>query len=113
MDNIERNIRKHKKELKSMVNKMNNSDKIWFSSLVSSKKYDILFMWKNFKFRNNLERPLVIYRKVYADSYSSEREKVKIYPPKFKHFIIGVKKMDYYIPTKKAYRKSVLKHILE
>ena len=42
----ERKKRKHKKELKSLRNKMGKNI-IWFESLSPKKQYDVLFLWKH------------------------------------------------------------------
>ena len=45
-----RNKRKLEKELKSFKKKLNTGNLIWFESLKLRQQYNILFIWKNYKF---------------------------------------------------------------
>jgi hypothetical protein len=78
----ERKIRKCKKELNSLKNKLSGYNLIWFESLSNKNKYDFLFEWKRFKYYNNLEKPEVIYVK-----RGINKKKFINYPANLKHFI--------------------------
>lgn len=51
--------RKSEKELKSFKNKMGDN-LIWFNSLPKQKQYDILFMWKEAKYRDSQDTSKII-----------------------------------------------------
>lgn len=94
MSDAERKERKHKKELKSLRNKMSGPNLIWFDSLSKRRQYDFLFAWKEEKFSNKLEKPVVEYRKMRGfygpmglSSGTPGRVKIIKYPPSLKHFI--------------------------
>ena len=78
----ERKKRKHKKEMKSLRNKMSNH-LVWF-------EYDILFLWKHEKRFNNLTEP-TITKTSWGDITS--------YPPNFKHFINKLKQQNRFKQT--------------
>jgi hypothetical protein len=95
--------RKHKKELKSLINKMGNHI-IWFESLSPKKQYDVLFLWKNEKRFNKITKPTLVK--------SRWGNWIK-YPPNFKHFIINIKKNSSFRVSKQALRENTIDLILK
>lgn len=55
-----RNKRKLEKELKSFKKKLNTGNLIWFESLKLRQQYNILFIWKNYKYLNKLDKPKIV-----------------------------------------------------
>jgi hypothetical protein len=98
----ERKKRKHKKELKSLRNKMGKNI-IWFESLSPNKQYDILFLWKHEKRFNNLTEPAICKNR-WVD--------IKIYPPNFKHFINKIKQQSRFKVNKQTLRENAIDLIL-
>lgn len=92
------------KELKSFKNKLHGNNRIWFESILVKKQYDILFMWKYTKFSNKLEKPKIA---------KIRGKLVKIYPPKFKHFIENIKKMQRFKVNKIKLRETIISNLLE
>lgn len=82
----EKKVRKHKKELNSLRNKLSGYSLIWFESLSEKKKYDLLFEWKRYKYSNDITKPEVRYvnRRLFGKKI---KEKVIDYPASLKHFI--------------------------
>lgn len=98
----ERKKRKHKKELKSLRNKMGKNI-IWFESLTPKKQYDVLFLWKNEKRFNNITEPTTI-KNIWGD--------ITIYPPNFKHFINKLKTQHNFKVNKQTLRENTIDLIL-
>jgi hypothetical protein len=98
----ERKKRKHKKEMKSLKNKMSNH-LVWFESLSPKKQYDILFLWKHEKRFNNLTEP-TITKTSWGDITS--------YPPNFKHFINKLKQQHRFKVNKQTLRQNAIDLIL-
>jgi hypothetical protein len=94
--------RKHKKEMKSLKNKMSNH-LVWFESLSPNKQYDILFLWKHEKRFNNLTEP-IITKNSWGDITS--------YPPNFKHFINKLKQQSRFKVNKQTLRENAIDLIL-
>lgn len=103
MDKKERKKRQHKKELKSLENKMSTENLIWFRSLSLEKKYDFLFAWKHEKNKNKLKNVKKI-RKWGVD--------IKLYPPSLKHFIKKLKKSRKFRTNTMKKRKVTIDLIL-
>lgn len=82
----EKKKRQHQKELKSLRNKMNGYNLIWFDSLSDKKKWDLLFEWKFHKYHNDLKKPDVTFVNKWL---FGKRRKVKQinYPANLKHFL--------------------------
>jgi len=86
--------RQHEKELKSFKNKL-GPNTVWFNSLVETKQFDILFLWKKLKKSNKLTKPewTEKLKRVPIDPNRpwgrTTLKKVKIlkHPPSLKHFI--------------------------
>jgi hypothetical protein len=98
----ERKKRKHKKELKSLRNKMGKNI-IWFESLSPKKQYDVLFLWKHEKRFNNLTEPKIS---------KSRWGEITLYPPNFKHFINKLKKQHNFRVNKQTLRENAIDLIL-
>jgi len=98
----ERIKRKHKKEMKSLKNKMSNH-LVWFESLTPKKQYDILFLWKHEKRFNNLTEPTISKNRL-GD--------IKLYPPNFKHFINKLKQQSRFKVNKQTLRENAIDLIL-
>ena len=98
----ERKKRKHKKELKSLSNKMGKNI-IWFESLSPKKQYDVLFLWKHEKRFNNLTEPTI---------NKSSWGEITLYPPSFKHFINKLKKQHNFRVNKQTLRENAIDLIL-
>ena len=98
----ERKKRKHKKELKSLRNKMGKNI-IWFESLSPKKQYDVLFLWKHEKRFNKLTEP-IINKTRWGD--------ITLYPPNFKHFINKLKKQHNFRVNKQTLRENAIDLIL-
>jgi hypothetical protein len=81
-----RNNKKIEKEFKSFQNKFHGKNKIWFESLSDKKKWNLLYDWKNYKWRNKNNKRTT---KKISNGYSTV--KIISYPPSFKHFIEGSK----------------------
>lgn len=94
--------RKHKKELKSLRNKMGKNI-IWFESLSPKKQYDVLFLWKHEKRFNKLTEP-IINKTRWGD--------ITLYPPNFKHFINKLKKQHNFKVNKQTLRENAIDLIL-
>lgn len=89
MSNKEKKRRQHEKELNSMRNKLSGNLIVWFDSLSTQRKYDLLFEWKYLKHsKREIDTPQVkkIKRR---NRFSRKIEIVKsiTYPASFKHFI--------------------------
>jgi len=83
----EKKRKQHEKELKSFRNKM-GSDIVWFDSLHTTQKYDLLFEWKEEKHKNKLTEPKVTKVKVKRrNPYLKKWEFLKSWPINFKYFI--------------------------
>jgi hypothetical protein len=105
---------KHKKELKSLRNKMGKHI-IWFDSLTPKKQYDVLFRWKIEKNSNQTQRTktkksfvgydMTTHKKVFKD--------VIVYPPRLKYFILSIKKSYGFQPSKQNLRESAIDLILK
>ena len=98
----ERKKRKHKKELKSLRNKMGKNI-IWFESLSPKKQYDVLFLWKHEKRFNKLTEPTI---------NKSRWGEITLYPPNFKHFINKLKKQHNFRVNKQTLRENAIDLIL-
>jgi hypothetical protein len=98
----ERRKRKHKKEMKSLKNKMSNH-LVWFESLTPTKQYDILFLWKHEKRFNNLTEPTITKCR-WGD--------ITNYPPNFKHFINKLKQQSRFKVNKQTLRENAIDLIL-
>jgi len=98
----ERKKRKHKKELKSVRNKMGKNI-IWFESLSPKKQYDVLFLWKHEKRFNHLNEPTIVKNR-WGD--------ITLYPPNFKHFINKLKKQHNFRVNKQTLRQNAIDLIL-
>ena len=83
----EKKRKQHEKELKSFRNKM-GSDIVWFDSLHTTQKYDLLFEWKEEKHKNKLTEPKVTKVKR-RNPYLRKWEfiEVKSWPINLKYFI--------------------------
>ena len=90
---------KHKKEMKSLKNKMNNH-LVWFESLTPKKQYDL---WKHEKRFNNLTEPTI---------HKSAWDDIKLYPPNFKHFINKLKQQSRFKVNKQTLRENAIDLIL-
>lgn len=99
--------KKHKKELNSFRNKM-GSNLIWFNSLSTQKQYDLLFFWKQEKWREkNGGRPKFIL------TWRSGKRTRTINPPlKFKHWIDSWKFTRKFSTPKNKIRNSAIDIIL-
>jgi hypothetical protein len=102
-----KSIKKHKKELSSFRNKM-GSNLIWFNSLTTQKQYDLLFLWKQEKWRDKSgNRPKFIFR------YKAGHREKAINPPlKFSHWIISWKYSRKFSTPKNKIRNSAIDLIL-
>lgn len=108
----ERKARQHKKELKSLRNKLSTNNKIWFDSLGTTKQYDVLFIWKSVKYRNNLKSPIVVYRRGF--DYSKRKTtyyKGIRYPASLKHLVDELRMGRRYSVSKSKYREQALKSL--
>jgi hypothetical protein len=110
MQDKERVKRKHAKELKSLRNKLNISNKAWFDSLPSNKQYDILYNWKSMKYhRSSMDKPEVSYYRIYGEiGYKKHIS----YPPKLKHFIKEMKKHPRFKGDISKIRKNIINNFL-
>lgn len=113
----EKKRRQHEKELNSLRNKM-GSNIVWFDALNKTQQYDLLFMWKKEKKRNNLTKPQKkkIRKRVgtfVKGGYKILTQEVETisYPANFKHFLESVK--GSFRIDKKRMRESQLKHLLK
>jgi hypothetical protein len=104
----EQKRRQHGKELNSLRNKMGDNI-IWFDALNKNQQYDLLFRWKEEKFKNKLEstQKKIIKRKIYGGFKKIE---VISYPTNFKYFIKNIK--HHFSISILKMRESKLKHIL-
>ena len=105
----EKKKRQHKKELKSLRNKM-GKNLVWFDSLSIAKKYDVLFLWKKEKSMNKLTVPRIRYI-----HYGGFGMKVKIveYPPNLKYFIKGLRLKLRFKVDKSVLRNSAIDLLLK
>lgn len=91
----EKKNRQHRKELKSLKNKMNGPNLVWFESLTKESQFDFLFEWKTEKKFNKLKKPEVTFqrKKFWVANGGCQVKVVKVikYPPSLKHFIIKSK----------------------
>jgi hypothetical protein len=86
LTDLEKSKRQHRKELKSLRNKLSGPNLVWFDSLSKTLQYDFLFEWKKEKKTNKLTKPVksIIKRHVFGKITTVEVVK---YPPNLKHFI--------------------------
>lgn len=98
----ERKKRKHKKEMKSLKNKMSNH-LVWFESLTTKKQYDVLFLWKHEKRFNHIIEPTIS---------KTRWGHVTKYPPNFKHFINKLKTQHIFRVNKQTLRENAIDLIL-
>jgi hypothetical protein len=116
----EKKRRQHEKELNSLRNKM-GSNIVWFDALAKKQQYDLLFLWKREKWRNDrlgLDKP---QKKIVNKRYSGylnggwqiQTKKVEVitYPSNLKHFL-KENKQRFRVSTSKM-RESQLKHLLD
>lgn len=97
MSNKEKKRRQHEKELNSLRNKLSGSLIVWFDSLSTQRKYDLLFEWKYLKhIKRGINTPQIkkIKRRNRFPRNGSHLPTTKIeivksitYPASFKHFI--------------------------
>lgn len=105
MTDLEKIQTQHRKELKSLKNKMSPINLIWFESLTIKKQYDFLIDWKSYKYTfGDVKRPF--YKKIMG-------KKMKIYPPKLKHFINKSKNMYRYQPKINKRREVIINSIIK
>ncbi len=112
----EKKKRQHKKELKSLRNKLGNSI-VWFDALSLTQQYDFLFAWKKEKFTNTLKKPektIVVqnYTGYQNGKFRVLKKQVEVvsYPPSLKHFVKNSK--QYFNVNINKLRESKLKHLL-
>jgi hypothetical protein len=103
--------RQHEKELKSLRNRM-GKNLVWFDSLSKRKQYDVLFLWKQYKYFNNLEKPKVRYVKVFRHSGGIQMIKVIDYPPNLKYFIKDLRLKFRFKVDKSVLRNSAIDLLL-
>ena len=101
----------HKKELKSLKNRMSTPNFIWFNSLPINKQYDFLFEWKSEKNSNKIKTPKVRYIKK-RKYYGGTKLKVVEYPANLKHFIMERKDFGKWIVDKSSIRNSSIDLLL-
>jgi len=108
----EKKKRQHEKELKSLRNKM-GKNLVWFDSLSKRKQYDVLFLWKQHKSFNNLEKPKVRYVKAFLHSGRGiQMIKVIDYPPNLKYFIEDLRLKFRFKVDKSVLRNSAIDLLL-
>jgi hypothetical protein len=94
---------------------------VWFDSLDKKRQFDLLFKWKNCKYRNKvneLNQPKVEYirRLIYEPgTYRSGYKMIKCitYPEKLKYFIQKSKKNYRYQISKSTYRNTAIDILLK
>lgn len=106
----EKKIRKLKKELKSLRNKLTGYDLIWFNSLTKERQFDFLIEWKREKWnKKNIESPIK------KDFFSHYRRKIitfKVYPASLKKFTKECRSKMKYKPSISKYRDSFIDSLL-
>ena len=98
---------KIEKEFKSFKNKFHGQNKIWFDALTEKKQLDLLYDWKEYKWRNKDNKRST---KTISNGYSSV--KIISYPPSFKYFIIGCKSTWKYRVKKEDIRDKTIDFLL-
>ena len=97
MTNTEKKKRQHKKELKSLRNKMGKNI-IWFDSLTEKNQFNVLFYWKKEKHFNKLTIPKIIHQRpisrsfrYYSPIHSMSSVTIR-YPASLKYFILRMRR---------------------
>lgn len=113
----EKKRRQHKKELKSLRNKMGSSI-VWFDALNKTQQYDLLFQWKREKFKNTRTNPQkkTLIKKVggfVKGRYQTLTKEIEVisYPPNFKYFLKNIK--PYFSVSISKMREAQLQHLLK
>lgn len=108
----EKKRKQHEKELNSFRNKM-GSDIAWFDSLHTTQKYDLLFEWKEEKYKNKLTEPKVTKIKR-RNPFLRKWEFVEVtsWPINFKHFIKSRKNSRRYRPNVANLRDATIDILL-
>lgn len=102
----------HKKELKSLRNRMNDMNIIWFDSLSTNRQYDLLFEWKSEKYFNKIKSPKVKFIRKRKPYRKYETIKIIEYPPSLKHFIINRKAINKWKVETSAIRNATIDLVL-
>lgn len=114
MSNKEKKRRQHEKELNSLRNKLSGQLIVWFDSLSTQRKYDLLFEWKYLKHhKRDIQSPQV--KKVKRrNRFSRKVEIVSVitYPASFKHFVQTKKKSFRYKPHVANIRNTTIDILL-
>jgi hypothetical protein len=100
-------LTKNEKELKSIKNRLSGNDLYWFESLSYNKQYDILFMWKKEKYLS-IDRIKLIRKVVFGKTIT-----IKVYPVKFKHFLLTIKNMKKFKVSKHRLRNKILEDLIK
>jgi hypothetical protein len=102
----------HKKELKSLRNRMSDMNLIWFDSLPINRQYDFLFEWKSEKYFNKIKNPKVRFIRKRKPYRRFETIKIIEYPPSLKHFIINRKDSNKWKVEISAIRNATIDLVL-
>lgn len=110
MSDKEKKLRQHKKELKSLRNKMGKHI-VWFDALASNRQYDLLFLWKKEKYKvKDIKVPTKV-KYEYGNRHRLQMTYTK-YPASIKHFLEVYTLDSRFQPSKVRIREASLKILL-
>jgi hypothetical protein len=103
--------KRYQKELKSFRNKM-GKNLAWFDALATRSQFDLLFLWKAYKY-NSVKTTTKVKKHVgYIDKekiYETETH----YPARLKYFIKDIKKQSRFRPKLQDYRNVKIDMLLK
>ena len=114
ISNKEKKRRQHEKELNSLRNKLSGQLIVWFDSLSTQRRYDLLFEWKYLKHvKSGIEKP-VIGKVKRRNRFTRKIDVVKTitYPASFKHFVKAKKSSFRYKPHVANIRNTTIDILL-
>lgn len=111
MNDKEKKLRQHKKELNSFRNKM-GTHIVWFDALANNRQYDLLFLWKREKHNKKDITEPTKSKYEYGNPYRLHCTTYIKYPASIKHFLETYLKDMRFQPSKVRIREASLNLIL-
>jgi len=111
MTDKEKKLRQHKKELKSLRNKMGKHI-VWFDALASNRQYDLLFLWKREKNNRKDIKVPTKSKYEYGNRFTLQKTYTK-YPASIKHFLEVYTLDSRFQPSKVKIREASLNLLLK
>lgn len=107
-------LSQHEAEFKSFKKRFEGKKLVWFLSLSETKRYDLFYEWKHYKYSRKENKKVVLQKRKVFNYFTGQIEiKIfKFYPASFKHFILEKMKTKKYFVSINKIRDTSLKILM-